>query len=92
MATLHFDTDAGRMTAQTITASKGNMEAELANLRNRVNSMVGSEWISSAATQFQSEFETWANQLTQTMQALETLKTRLDQEIVEWETAAQGMA
>lgn len=92
MATLHFDTDAGRMTAQTIVASKTNIEAELQNLRSRVNSMVGAEWISPAANQFQGEFETWTSQLVQTLQALETLKLRLDQEIVEWETAAQGIA
>ena len=91
MATLHFDTDAGRMTAQTITASKSTIEAELANLRNRVNSMVGAEWISTAANQFQGEFETWAGQLTQTLQALEALRVRLDQEIVEWEAAAQAL-
>lgn len=92
MATLHFDTDAGRMTAQTITTSKSNIETELQNLRNRMRSMVGSEWIAPAATTFQGEFEAWAGQLTQTLQALETLKLRLDQEIVEWETAAQGFA
>ena len=92
MATLHFDTEAGKMTAQTIIASKGNIETELQNLRNRVNGMVGAEWIAPAATTFQGEFETWAGQLTQTLQALETLKVRLDQEIVEWETAAQGFA
>ena len=92
MATLHFDTDAGRMTAQTITTSKGNIETELTNLRNRMNSMVGAEWIAPAANQFQGEFENWANQLTQTLQALETLRTRLDQEIAEWEAAAQNVA
>lgn len=92
MSTLHFDTDAGRMTAQTMTTCKSNLETELTNLRNRVNSMVGAEWIAPAATSFQGEFESWAGQLTQTLQALETLKVRLDQEIVEWETAAQGMA
>lgn len=92
MATLHFDTDAGRMTATTITTSKGNIETELANLRNRMSGMIGTEWIAPAATQFQSEFETWAGQLTQTLQALETLRMRLDQEIAEWEAAAQGFA
>jgi WXG100 family type VII secretion target len=91
MATLHFDTDAGRMTAQTLTASKSNIETELNNLRNRVSSMVGSEWISPAANQFQSEFETWSGQLTQTLQSLESLRIRLDQEIVEWEAAAQAL-
>lgn len=92
MTTLHFDTDAGRMTAQTITTCKGNIEMELTNLRNRMNSMVGAEWIAPAANQFQGEFESWAGQLAQTLQALETLRVRLDQEIAEWEAAAQGMA
>lgn len=92
MTTLHFDTEAGRMTVNTINTCKANVESELNTLRSRVSSMVGSEWISNSATIFQGEFDTWANQLTQTLQTLETLRARLDQEIAEWEATAQALA
>ena len=92
MATLHFDTDAGRMTANTIQTASSNLQTEMGNLSNRVNSMVGSEWIGNSASQFQSEFQTWSEQLRNAITQLDTLKQRLDREITEWETAAQALA
>lgn len=92
MATLHFDTDAGRGTANVINSACSNLEGELNNLNSRVNSMVGAEWIGNSANQFQSEFQNWSQQLRSCVEQLTTLRMRLENEIAEWETAAQGLA
>lgn len=92
MTTLHFDTGAGQTTVTAISTCRANIETELTNLRSRVTGMVGADWISNSATIFQGEFDTWASQVTQTLQALDTLRTRLEQEIAEWENAAQALA
>lgn len=91
MATLHFETDAGRSTVSQINASNNELQGQLNTLTQRVNSMVGSEWIGRSATQFQGEFQTWAQQLQQVMQNLETLRQRLETEIAEWEAADSAL-
>ncbi|MCL4868728.1 MAG: WXG100 family type VII secretion target [Anaerolineae bacterium] len=92
MATLRFDTDAGRMTAGTITTTCQNLQSEMTSLSNRINSMVGSEWIGNSANQFQSEFQTWSEQLRSCVTNLETLRQRLEREITEWEQAAATLS
>jgi WXG100 family type VII secretion target len=92
MATLHFDTDAGRNTSSTISASSNNIQSELSNLRSRVSSMVGGEWQGNSANQFEGEFQNWAQQLQTTLNTLDELKMKLDREIQEWETAASSLA
>jgi WXG100 family type VII secretion target len=92
MTTLHFDTDAGRMTSSTINTSSTNIQTELTNLTNRVNSMVGAEWQGNSAQIFQQEFQAWSGQLRNCMDALTQLRDRLDREINDWETAASTLA
>lgn len=91
MATLHFDTDAGRATVSQLSTSSNELQSQLNILAQRVNSMVGSEWIGNSATQFQSEFQSWAQQLQQVMQNLDTLRQRLETEIADWEQAASAL-
>lgn len=92
MTTLHFNTDAGRAASSQINTSRATIETEINTLRSRVNSMVGTDWISNSATVFQGEFDTWASQVNQTLQMLDSLRARLDQEIAEWESAAAALA
>lgn len=91
MTTLHFDTDAGRVTSSQIGNGVNELQGQLNALSQRVNGMVGSEWIGNSATQFQGEFQNWAQQLQNCMQQLETLRQRLDREIAEWEQAAGAL-
>lgn len=88
MATLHFDTDAGRQTSNLIATTCSNLQSELNNLGQRVNGMVGSEWMGNSAVEFQSEYQTWGQQLQNLVEQLQTLRQRLDAEIAEWETTA----
>ena len=90
MTTLHFDTDAGKMTSTQINNSCSELNTQLNTLTQRVNSMVGAEWMGNSATMFQSEFQNWSQQLQQCVQQLEALRQRLDREIAEWEQAASA--
>ena len=92
MATLHFDTDAGKNASTTIQTGCDSLNDQLNALNSRVNSLVGSEWMGNSANQFKGEFDSWATQLRACTDNLATLKTRLDTEIAEWEAAAQGLA
>lgn len=91
MATLRFDTDAGRQASQMIGTSCQTLQTELNNLRNRISSMVGGEWQGASAQQFQGEFENWSGQLRNCLSTLEQLQQRLDREIVEWEQTASNL-
>ncbi len=88
MAQLTFNTDEGRTTSTLISTTSGNLSTELTNLRNNINSLVGSAWVGNSATLFQGEFDTWASDVQRIITELENLKSRLDNEIVEWENTA----
>lgn len=88
MATLHFNTDAGRETISAMATASGNIENELTTLKSRVSSLVGSEWQGQSSQQFQDEFTTWANQLHSFLETLSTLQGRLNTEIQNWEAIA----
>lgn len=91
MATLHFNTDAGRATSSQINNSCNMLIDQLNTLNSRINAMVGADWMGNSANQFQGEFQNWASQMQQCISALETLRTRLDSEINEWEVAASTL-
>lgn len=91
MTTLHFNTDAGRQTANALGTARGNIEGELTNIQNRINSLIGADWQGQSASQFQSEFETWANQLRNQLETLTNLQNRLNSEITNWETVASQL-
>lgn len=88
MTQLTFNTDEGRTTSNLISTTCGNLNSELTTLRNNVNGLVGASWIGNSANMFQGEFDTWASDLQRIISELETLKTRLDTEIAEWEQTA----
>jgi len=88
MATLHFNTDAGRQTADALAAAHSNIESELNSLKSRVASLVGSEWQGQSSQQFQEEFTNWSNQLQVFLETLITLQARLNTEIQNWEAIA----
>lgn len=91
MATLKFNLDEGRSTSTAIQTCVTQVGNELNSLKNRVSSMIGSEWQSNSANQFQTEFQSWEQQLQTLLTDLGDLRTRLDQEIVEWEEVASRL-
>lgn len=91
MATLKMNIEEARSTSQAIQTSVGQVETELGTLKNRVTSMVGSEWISAAANQFGTEFQTWETQLKALLTQMTELRQRLETEIAQWEEMASRL-
>jgi len=92
MAELRFVTDSGRETSSLISTTCANLESELNSVNQRVNSLVGSEWIGQSANQFQGEFQEWSSQMRNVISQLEHLRQRLDAEIADWEQAASALS
>jgi len=92
MATLHFDTDAGRVLSNEMQTTCDTLQEAIVQLSVKVDSFAGNEWIGNSASQFQSEFLAVGIQIRNAIDKLETLRARIDREIVEWESAAQALA
>lgn len=88
MATLHMDVDTCTSTQSNIMSAKEQLAQQVATLEQAVNGMVGTAWIAPGATTFQSDFQAWRGTMNQLLEQLNTLGTRLQTEIVQWNEAA----
>lgn len=89
MPILHFDTDAGTNTVNTINTCTANMRNELNTMRNKVMTLTSSEWQGNSANDFQQEVQAWGQRVETTLTNLETLRQKLEREIQEWLQVAQ---
>ena len=90
MPVLHFNTDVGRDMVNNINTCANQVRSELNTMRNKVDTLTGSEWQGNASVEFQQEMQTWSQRLETTLTNLETIRQKLDREIQEWEAAAQS--
>ncbi len=91
MATLHFDTNAGRETANSLAKAGMTFDSTLIDLTHSVNAMVGNESLWNSANQFQEQFQEWGHKMKYLLDELEAMRKQLDQEIAEWESAASSL-
>lgn len=89
MAIIHMDTDAARSVVGNINSTKENLTSQAQTLLNLVNNMVGTDWIATGATQYQSDIQEWNSALINAINQLENFSARLSQEIIEFENTAQ---
>lgn len=91
MATLHMEVETARSTQNTMS----NTQAQLTSLVQGMNSSVNGlqpAWLGNSATEFFGEYEQWRSTMTQLLESLNTLQTRLMNEINEWEAMASKLA
>jgi len=88
MATLHMDVDSCTSTQSNIMNTKEQLAQQAAALKQAVDAMVGTTWIAPGANTFQGDFQTWHGSMTQLLEQLNTLGTRLQTEIAQWNEAA----
>jgi len=91
MTTLKMNVPEAQSTATAIGNCVSQVQSQLNTLRGRVNSMVGSEWQSNSANQFQTEFQSWEQQLNTLLSQLGELQQRLTREIAQWEEMARQL-
>lgn len=91
MTTLKMNVPEAQSTSTAINNCVTQVQTELTTLRGRVNNMVGSAWQSNSANQFQTEFQSWEQQLTTLLNQLSELQQRLNREIAQWEDMARQL-
>lgn len=92
MATLHMEVEAARSTQSNLSSTHDQLTQTTASMTSAVQGLVGSGWIGNSATEFMNEYEQWRSTMTQLLEQLSTLTTRLQNEITEWETMSSKLA
>lgn len=90
MATLHMETDIARSTQSNITNSHGQLTGMLQSMTGAVNNLQPS-WLGNSATEFYSTYDQWRSQMTNLLEQLSTLNSRLQAEIAEWEAMSSKL-
>lgn len=91
MATLHMDVESVQGARSKILQEKEAMLGELTSLTGQINQTVGSAWVGNSATEFQQQYEQLRGQITQQLDALETLAGALQNEIAQWQEMSARM-
>jgi len=92
MATIHMETSEATSCSSRMKQAHEQIASELNTTRSQINGLVGSGWIAQSANEFHNEFDSLAHQLETCLASLETLHTRLDREIAEWEQMQNALA
>lgn len=91
MATLHMEVETARSTQNTMTNTHAQLTSMVQSMNNAVNGMQPA-WLGNSATEFFGEYDQWRSTTQQLLEALNTLTTRLNSEISEWEAMASKLA
>lgn len=91
MATISMETETARSTQTTISNTQQQLSSMLQSMTSNVNGLQGS-WQGNSANEFFSTYEQWRSQMNSILEQLQTLSTRLQNEIVEWETVSSKLA
>lgn len=90
MTTLHMDVDTARAVSNKMMSSVNSLQSILMSLDSDVANL-GVAWMGNSSTEFQGEFSSWGTGMKQMAENLEVLRTRLENEIVEWESMASKL-
>ncbi len=89
--TLHLEPDVARATVKQMKTNAEEIQNLTKQLQTQINDFVGTNWQGNAAVQFQTEFDTWFQKVTQETGELSTLSDTLEKEIQNWEAAASQL-
>ena len=91
MATLHMEVETARSTHSSIVSTHQQLVSLLQSMTSSVNGMQPA-WMGNSATEFFGEYDQWRTNTTNILEQLNTLATRLQNEINEWEQMASRLA
>lgn len=91
MATLHMEVDIARSTQSNIMNTHGELTGMLQSMTGAVNNLQPS-WLGNSASEFYSTYDQWRGQMSGLLDQLNTLGTRLQNEISEWESMASKLS
>lgn len=91
MTTLHMEVETARSTQNSLSNTQSQLLSLVQSLNSSVNGLQPA-WMGNSATEFFGEYEQWRSTMTQLLESLNVLGTRLGSEISEWETMASKLA
>lgn len=91
MTTLHMEVETARSTQNSMNNTSAQMESMLQSLSSSINGLQPA-WLGNSATEFFSECEQWRSSMITLLENLDSLSTRLSNEINEWESMASKLA
>jgi WXG100 family type VII secretion target len=91
MATLHMEVEVARSTQNTMSNTYQQLSSLLQSMTSTVNGLQPA-WLGNSATEFFGLYDQWRGSMTNLLDQLQQLSTRLQSEITEWETMASKLA
>lgn len=91
MATLHMEVETARSTQSSMNNTHGQLSSLLQSMNSAVNGLQPA-WQGNSATEFFGEYDQFRSAMTQMLEALSVLNTRLGNEITEWEAMSSKLA
>lgn len=90
MSTLHMEVESARGTQSNMANTQAQLQSQLQSMSSSVSGLQG-QWMGNSATEFFGEYEQWKSTMTSLLEQLQTLSTRLTNEISEWESMASKL-
>nr|MBC7245773.1 WXG100 family type VII secretion target [Chloroflexota bacterium] len=90
MATLHMEVEVARSTQNTMANTYQQLSSMVQSMTSTVNGLQPA-WLGNSATEFFGLYDQWRGSMTNLLDQLQQLSTRLQGEITEWETVASKL-
>ncbi len=91
MTTLHMEVETARSTQNSMNNTYQQMNSTVQSMTNAVNGLQ-SAWMGNSATEFFGLYDQWRSGMTQLLEQLNQMQTKLQAEIAEWEQMASKLA
>jgi WXG100 family type VII secretion target len=90
MATLHMDVETARSAQSNMTNTHQQLTSLLGSMTSTVNGLQ-SAWMGNSSTEFLGLYDQWKSQMNTMLDNLNTMSSRLQTEINEWEQMASKL-
>jgi WXG100 family type VII secretion target len=90
MTTLHMEVETAQSTQSSMNNTYQQLNSLLTSMSNSVNGLQPA-WVGNSATEFFGLYEQWRSGMTQSLEQLNQMTTRLQAEIAEWEQMASKL-
>lgn len=91
MSTLHMDVEVARSTQNNMAHTYQQLSQLVQSMTNAVNNLQ-SAWMGNSATEFFQLYEQWRSSMNTSLEHLNTMASKLQAEINEWEQMASKLA
>jgi WXG100 family type VII secretion target len=91
MTTLHMEVESARNTHSSMSNTYQQLQSLLQSMTSAVNGLQPA-WLGNSATEFFGLYDQWKSNMNTTLENLNTMNTKLQAEINEWEQMASKLS